>query len=30
VQWGLRFAGDTLPQDASLTMPPRGSRVSHS
>jgi Kef-type K+ transport system membrane component KefB len=30
VQWGLRYAGDTLPGDAgSLTMPPRASRVSH-
>jgi Kef-type K+ transport system membrane component KefB len=29
VQWGLRFAGETLPGDAgSMTLPPRASRVS--
>lgn len=31
VQWGLRLAGETLPEDVgAATMPPRGSRPSHS
>jgi hypothetical protein len=30
VQWGLRFAGETLPEDyGSATMPPRASKVAH-
>ena len=31
LQWGLRLAGETLPEDVgAATMPPRGSRPSHS